>query len=159
MTDMATDQAVVRITRTISAPPAKVYRAWLDPEVLSKWFSAGSNSVARAEVDARVGGHHRIFQTGPDGDTGGFDSEFLELVPDRRIVLVWRFVGPDRLADPSHDSRLTVTFEEAPGGATELTLVHERLEAFAAAMPEAAKNVPVGWGQALDKLTELAGDL
>ena len=113
--------------------------------------------AARVEVDERVGGHYRIFHVGDEGDLGGFESELLELVPDERIVFLWRFVGPDRAFDPAHDSRLTITLREAPGGATDLTLVHERLDAIDDAMPGMAANTAVGWGQALDKLAaELA---
>jgi hypothetical protein len=37
-------------------------------------------------------------------------------------------------------------------GATDLTLVHERLDALRAAMPHVADHVGTGWGTALDKL-------
>lgn len=82
----------------------------------------------------------------------GFDCELLELVPNERIVFRWRFVGPERVADPAHDSRLAITFRDAPGGATELTLVHECLDALHDAMPHVAENVGRGWEMALDKL-------
>jgi uncharacterized protein YndB with AHSA1/START domain len=144
----------VRLQRTISAPPERVYRAWLDPELLSRWMAPGSLTVTRAEVDERVGGRYRIWQSGPEGQSGGFEAELLELVPAERIVLRWGFVGPDRLAGPTFDSLLTVTLREAPGGATELTLVHERLDALRDALPEVADKVGVGWELALDKLAE-----
>jgi uncharacterized protein YndB with AHSA1/START domain len=144
----------VRLQRTISAPPERVYRAWLDPELLSRWMAPGSLTVTRAEVDERVGGRYRIWQSGPEGQAGGFEAELLELVPAERIVLRWGFVGPDRLAGPTFDSLLTVTLREAPGGATELTLVHERLDALRDALPEVADKVGVGWELALDKLAE-----
>lgn len=50
------------------------------------------------------------------------------------------------------DSLLTITLEYAPGGATKLTLVHERLESLRSAMPDVADNVETGWQMALDKL-------
>jgi len=157
MTPSTTEQAVVRLQRTIPAPPDQVYRAWLDPELLRRWLAPAGLSVSRAEVDERVGGRHRIWQTGADGDAGGFDSELLELVPDQRIVLRWGFVGPERVANPTHDSRLTITLREAPGGATALTLVHERLDAIDAAMPGMADATATGWGMALDKLEAAMG--
>ncbi len=49
-------------------------------------------------------------------------------------------------------SVLTVTFREAPGGATVLTLVHERLDDLAAAMPQVAAHVGPGWEDVLRKL-------
>lgn len=152
MTPETAEHAVVRLQRTIPAPPDQVYRAWLEPDLLRRWLAPASLTVTRAEVDERVGGHHRIWQAGADGDVGGFESELLELVPNQRIVLRWGFVGPERIADPAHDSRLTITLREAPDGATALTLVHERLDALDAAMPGMAENAARGWGMALDKL-------
>lgn len=140
----------VRLTRTVPAKPAQVFRAWLDPDLLSRWMAPGALTVTRAEVDERVGGHYRIHH----GDHGGFDAELLELVPDRRIVFRWGFVGPQWRAGPSFDSLLTVTFEETDAG-TLLTLVHQRLDDLAAAMPEVADNVRAGWESALDNLAEV----
>jgi hypothetical protein len=55
---------------------------------------------------------------------------------------------------------LTVTFGEAPGGATVLTLVHERLDDLAAAMPDVAANVGPGWDCVLGNLADvLASDM
>ncbi|MGV1046936.1 MAG: SRPBCC family protein [Solirubrobacterales bacterium] len=156
---MTSQQTAVRITRTIAAPPQKVYRAWLDPELLRRWLAPASLAVAAVEVEERLGGHHRTWQVGPDGeDVGGFDATIVELVPGERIVFEWRFVGPDRVADPSHDSRLTISLSAAPGGATELNLVHERLDALHEAMPEVADNVGRGWEMALDKLAVLVAE-
>jgi uncharacterized protein YndB with AHSA1/START domain len=145
---------VVRLQRTIPAEPAKVYRAWLDPELLRQWMAPGSLSVTRAEVDERPGGRFRIWQAEGEADAGGFDAELLELVPDRKLVFRWGFVGPQRETGPRFDSLLTITFDAA-GGGTLLTLTHERLDALAAAMPEVADQVEAGWQLALDNLTNL----
>ena len=140
----------VRVTRTIPAKPAQVYRAWLDPALLIRWMAPGALAATTAVVDERVGGHYRIHH----GGQGGFDAELVELVPDRRLVFRWGFVGPRWRSGPSFDSLLTVTFDETDGG-TLLTLVHERLDDLAAAMPEVAANVETGWASALDKLAEV----
>jgi uncharacterized protein YndB with AHSA1/START domain len=147
---------VVRQQRTIPAPPDEVCRAWLDPGLLRRWLAPGGLEVTHAEVDERVGGRYRIWHAGAEGEVGGFECELLELVPSRRIVLRWGFVGPDRLAGPTYDSLLTVTLREAPDGATELTLVHERLDDLREALPDIAEGVGPGWQMALDKLAALA---
>jgi uncharacterized protein YndB with AHSA1/START domain len=157
MTPVTAQPAVVRLHRTIPAPPSRVYRAWLEPELLRRWLSPAGLHVTGAEVDERVGGHFRIWQASADGEAGGFECELLELVPDRRIVFRWAFVGPEWVADPAHDTRLTITFGDAPGGATALTLLHERLDALDAAMPGMAEGTATGWGMALDKLAATLG--
>lgn len=156
MTAMTTGQTAVRLERTIPATPHQVYRAWLEPELLRRWMAPGGLEVTRAEVDERPGGHYRIWHADAGAEVGGFDCEVLELVPDERLVFRWGFVGPDRGAGPSYDSLLTVTLRAAADGGTVLTLVHERLDALAAAMPQVAANVGRGWDSALGKLAALA---
>jgi len=35
----------VRLQRTIPAPPERVYRAWLDPELMRRWFAPAAFTV------------------------------------------------------------------------------------------------------------------
>ena len=100
----------------------------------------------------RVGGPTGSGREATQGSVGGFESEILELDPNRRIVLRWGFVGPARTDGPVFDSRLTVTLTEAPGQSTRLTLVHERLEALRESMPQVATSVGAGWSMVLDRL-------
>ena len=151
---MPTPQPVIRIERTIPASPSEVYRAWLDPDLVRRWMAPGSFAATQVEIDARVGGHYRIWHSDSGAAAGGFESELLELVPDERIVLRWGFAGPDRASGPVFDSLLTITLAEQASG-TALTLVHERLDDLAAAMPHVAQNVEAGWVDVLGQLTLL----
>lgn len=159
MTRETREHAVVRLERTIPAPPHAVYRAWLEPDLLRRWLAPGGLDVTRVEIDERVGGRYRIWQADAGADVGGFECELLELVPDQRLVFRWGFVGPERTSGPTYDSLLTITLREAPGGATLLTLVHERLEELAAAMPRVAEFVGPGWEMVLDKLAALVHEV
>jgi uncharacterized protein YndB with AHSA1/START domain len=159
MNSIKVAQPVVRLERTIPAPPHVVYRAWLEPDIVRRWLAPGGLTVKRVEIDAREGGHYRIWQAESDSDVGGFDCELLELVPDQRIVFRWAFVGPERNSGPTFDSLLTITLRAAPGDATTLTLVHERLEALAAGMPRVAENVGRGWELVIEKFAVQASDL
>ena len=148
----------VQLERVIPSPPSDVYRAWLDPALLQRWMAPGFK-VIRAEVDARVGGHLRIWHADDRGsDLGGFECEIVQLVPDERIVFRWGFVGPQRTAGPVYDSLLTISLKAAKGNATVLTLLHERLDDLAAAMPAGAAQVEAGWEMVLDKLGTLLRD-
>jgi uncharacterized protein YndB with AHSA1/START domain len=118
-------------------------------------MAPGGLEMTRAEVDERPGGHYRIWHADAGAAAGGFDCEILELTPDERLVFRWGFAGPDRAAGPSYDSLLTVTLRAAAGGGTVLTLVHERLDALAAALPQVAANVRPGWDSALGKLAAM----
>ena len=157
MTAATDGRTAVRLERTIPAPPHRVYQAWLDPDLLSKWMAPGQFRVTRADVEPRPGGHYRIWQADDGGNAGGFECELLELVPDQRIVFRWGFAGPDRSNGPVYDSRLTITLAGTPDGATALTLVHERLGELAAAMPAVAEQVGAGWADVLGKLAAVLG--
>lgn len=144
----------VELSRTIAAPPAQVYQAFLDPARLSKWFGPGGFTVTDSRIDARIGGRHRTEIAGRNGVRGAFVCQILDLVPDRRIVLTWSWVADvPRPADPPQDgSIVTITLREAGPGSTELTLIHSRL---GGAPDEDGAGIAEAWRQALDKLAAL----
>ena len=142
----------VHLERVLPAPPDRVYRAWLDPELVRRWMAPTGMQVTRVDVEERVGGPYRVWHRTEDGEAGGFECEILELVPDRRLVFRWGFVGPGanrragvRFGPDGLSGRRT-------GGTTRLTLVHEKLDGLRAAMPPVAENVGPGWEMALDAL-------
>jgi uncharacterized protein YndB with AHSA1/START domain len=140
------------VRRMIAASPQCVYRAWLEPELMRRWFAPATFTVRRAEVDERVGGRLSIWHIDGDGhDVGGSESEIVELVPGERIVLHWQFVGPDRITDPALMTRLTITFSATPDG-TQLDLTHDRLDGLRDRHPHIAELVEPGWESALDRL-------
>ena len=143
----------VRLTRTISAPPDAVYRAFVDPELVSTWFGPGGFRVEHVDIDPRVGGAHRVAVSGPDGVRGTFACEFRELVPNERIVLSWSWEFDPPRHEPQDSSLLTITFREISPGTTELALVHTRL---GGPPDEDPAGIEEAWNQALEKLEKLA---
>jgi uncharacterized protein YndB with AHSA1/START domain len=140
MTPAPLSRPVVRLERTIPAPPPLVYRAWLDPDPVARWMAPGSYEVTGVEIDERVGGRYRIRQANEGVDVGGFDCQILELVADRRIVWHWGFAGP---GGPVYDSLMTVTLRAVTGGATALTLLHDSTSS-----PLRCPRWPTRWPQA-----------
>lgn len=141
----------VTLARTIPGPRHEVYRAFLDPELLTRWMCPGEFAVSTASVDEHVGGRHVIEMLAPNGDRLAFESVIRDLVPDERIVLDFAFVGPD--SGEREDTLFTVTFRDAPGGATEVVLEHERITL---APPHFDRpSVNAGWTSVFDKLEAL----
>ncbi len=128
---MTAEQASVTLRRTIFAPPAEVYRAWLEPDLLRWWLAPLGFTVTHVEVDERVGGRYWAWGQDESGAIGGFDCELVELIANRRLVFRWRFVGWDGSVQPQPDSRLTVSLRRTSGNATKLSLVHDGLHALA----------------------------
>jgi uncharacterized protein YndB with AHSA1/START domain len=154
MTGKRVDPDEAEVSRIISAPPAEVYRAFLDPARLRRWFGPGGFTVLDSTIDARVGGAHLTRIAGANGLRGTFASEILELVPDRRIVLTWSWVAETpRPADPPQGgSIVTIALREIPPAWTEITLTHSRLGGFP---HEESAGIAEAWRQALDKLAGL----
>jgi uncharacterized protein YndB with AHSA1/START domain len=144
----------VRLERVMPAPPHRVYRAWLDPGLIRRWMAPGYD-VTKVEVDERAGGVYRVWHADHGTSVGGFECEILELVPDERIVWRWGFAGPQRTSGPVYDSQLTVSMHGLPDGTTQLTLVHQRLDDLAAALPDVAGQVRAGWASVIGKLASL----
>jgi uncharacterized protein YndB with AHSA1/START domain len=129
------------IKRRLSAPPALVYQAWTDPEMLMHWFGPNNCTVFHAEADVRVGGRFRVRMKATDGEIHDVSGEYLVVVPDERLEFTWAWITM-----PERESRVTVTLK-ADGDVTILTLFHEQ---FA---DEAARaGHEYGWTEALGKL-------
>jgi len=107
------DREVV-ITRTYDAPARLLFEAWSKPEHLMKWFGPVGWPLTLCEVDFRKGGRFRFAMTGPSGQQNmPFGGEYLEIVPNRKIVFDNAFEEPG-----SEKMIMTVTFEEKDGRTT-----------------------------------------
>ncbi len=154
MTDRRIGADVAELSRVISAPPAEVYRAFLDPDRLRRWFGPGGFVVVDSSIDARVGGAHRTRIAGANGVCGTFVSEILELIPDQKIVLTWSWVAetPHPAGPPQDGSIVSITLRDVAPGSTEIRLIHSRL---AGTTDEDPAGIAEAWSQALDKLADL----
>jgi uncharacterized protein YndB with AHSA1/START domain len=108
------------LERYYPVAPEKVWRAWTDPQALSRWFGPGGpQPVALAELDVRVGGRFRVLFGGADGKEHEVQGVYREVVPNRRLVFTW--VWPR--TTPERESRVTIEFRKA-GRGTELVFTH-----------------------------------
>ena len=145
------NEFAVALTRIIPGPRDEVYRAFLDPDVLQRWFCPGEFAVVTASVDEHIGGRHVVEMLAPDGMRLAFESVIRDLVENERIVLDFAFVGPE--PGEREDTLLTVTLADAPDGGTEVRFDHERITL---APPQFDRpGVDAGWTSVLDKLDAL----
>ena len=95
---MLTHSSILSFTRTVAAPPADVYRAFLARQALRDWLCDG------AQVDPRPGGHIYCWW-----DSGYYTAGIITaLAPDERVAFTWQ--GPD-------EPPATVRVELTPQGA------------------------------------------
>jgi uncharacterized protein YndB with AHSA1/START domain len=113
-----TATATVQVSRQLPAPPERVYDAWLDPGQAGRWlFRTPQGTLARCEIDARVGGHFRIDERRGD-DIAEHHGEYVELDRPRRLAFdFWTSFSDER-------TRVTVAIDPDGEGSL-LTLTHE----------------------------------
>jgi len=107
------------LTRMIDAPPAKLFKAWTDPELLKKWFAPFPWTTPVVEIDVRPGGSSLVVMRGPDGIEFPNRGVYLEVVENERLVFTNAYT---KAWEPSEKPFMTVilTFEDK-GGSTKYT--------------------------------------
>jgi len=129
-----------RVTRRFAAPPARVFDAWLDPDLVRRWFAPGMGEMLRIDVDARVGGAFSFVQRRGAADVDHV-GEYLEFDRPRRLAFTWG-VRPDT---PS--SRIVI--DVAPlADACEVTLTQE----MSAEWAQFTARAEEAWGRMLDAM-------
>jgi len=117
------------VTKTIAAPIDRVYAAWADPGLLSKWF--GEDTVA----DVADGGRY----ANKDGDTG----VYKRVRPCKDLRFTWE--------NPAHQpSIVDVSFSHKGNGKTGLLVNLDRVQGR-----EEADGLRKGWGEAVERLKAL----
>ncbi|HUR49842.1 MAG TPA: SRPBCC family protein [Acidimicrobiales bacterium] len=99
-TEIAADPTlpVIRITREFDAPPAKVFRAHTDPELLKQWLGPRGIDMKVDHYDCRTGGSYRFIHIS-DGEEHGFHGCFHDVRADELIVQTFTWEGlPDGVA-------------------------------------------------------------
>ncbi len=96
----------VKLHRVFKTTPEKVYKAFLDPAAMCKWLPPNGFTGTVDHVDARVGGTYKMsFTNFGTGASHSFGGEYLELVPNERIV------NTDRFDDPNMQGEMVTTVE------------------------------------------------
>ena len=91
-----TSPRAVRLHRVLRTQPEKVYRAFLEPDALSKWIPPYGFTCTVHQMDAKVGGQFKMsFRNFTTGHTHAFGGEYLELKPHELIRYTDVFDDPN----------------------------------------------------------------
>ena len=79
------------IERRFDYDPAQLYRAWADPAVKARWFNGPADKWKEdvREMDVRVGGRDRLIGKFVDGSESRFEAQYLDVVPEKRLVYAY----------------------------------------------------------------------
>jgi uncharacterized protein YndB with AHSA1/START domain len=154
---LPTDEQIL-ITREFDAPRHLVWQAWTTPELVKRWWNAKRGEVTVAEIDLRVGGRWRYVMIADGGMEVGFHGEYLELVPNERIVSTEVYEGlPEGVSEEEGGTVNTATFAELNGRTLLTILVQAPSKVTRDAIVES--GMEAGLQDALDLLEEVAVSL
>ncbi|WP_297109062.1 SRPBCC family protein [uncultured Devosia sp.] len=81
------------LTRIIDAAPEAVFRCWTEPVLMKRWFAPKPWTTPHASVDLRPGGATHIVMADEKGDEYPSPGQFLEIVPNRKLVFTDAYIG------------------------------------------------------------------
>lgn len=144
------DVPMIRITRDFDAPPAKVFRAHSDPELVAQWLGPRRLQMRIDHYDCRTGGSYRYVHVDEAaGEEYGFHGSFHEVRPAELIVQTFGFEGtPDSVAL----ERLVL--EDLGDGRTRLTAT-SLVDSFEARDAMVASGMDEGIRESYERLDEL----
>jgi len=151
---LPTDDQIL-ITRAFDAPRHLVFEAWTTPGLVRRWWHAKRGEVTIAEIDLRVGGKWRYVMVADDGSEVGFHGEYLEVVPNERLVSTEVYEGlPEGVSDEDARTINTATFTEADGRTLVTLLVQAPSKVARDAIIDS--GMEAGLQDALDLLEQVA---
>jgi len=139
--------STIRLHRVLKASPERAYRAFTDADALAKWLPPYGFTCKVHQLDARVGGTHRMsFTNFTTGNAHSFGGRYLEMKPNERIRYTDSFDDPNLPGE----MQVTATFRKVSCG-TEVTVVQEGVPDL---IP--AEQCYLGWQESLAQLANLA---
>ena len=141
-----TDAAVAALTisRTFNAPRARVFAAFTESALISRWFGPPGSVVTDVACDAREGGHYRVVMTSSDGEPFNVGGTFTTYRPIEKLAYTFRW--EEEKPEEERDTFVTIDFIDL-GSKTE---IHFRQENFANNESRNAHNA--GWAGTFDRL-------
>jgi uncharacterized protein YndB with AHSA1/START domain len=144
------DLPVIRITRDFDAPPAAVYRAWSEPELVARWMGPRSLDMDIDAWDCRRGGSYRYTARRDGEEVARFYGSFHEARPGERIVQTFTWEGM-----PDGVSLDTVVFTPLDGGSRCRTVISSVVDSIEARDGILSSGMDVGVTEGYEQLDEL----
>jgi uncharacterized protein YndB with AHSA1/START domain len=142
----------ITIVREFDAPPDRVFRAHVDPELYVQWVGPRSIDARLEHWDARTGGSWRYTAVRDGEEIASFFGSFHEVRPNERIVQTFTYDGA-----PDGVSLETLTLEELLDGRTRLT-GFSLVESIEIRDMILSSGMDLGVNEGYEKLDELLAD-
>jgi uncharacterized protein YndB with AHSA1/START domain len=106
----------ITIVREFDAPADRVYRAWVEPELVVQWLGPTSTEMKIDRWDASTGGSYRYTAWQGGEEVAAFYGSFHEARPGERLVQTFTWEGM-----PDGVSLETMTFTDLGNGRSRIT--------------------------------------
>jgi uncharacterized protein YndB with AHSA1/START domain len=136
------------IERELDAPRELVWKAWTDPDEVTRWWGPEHFTTPREKIefDLRPGGICRLTMVGPDGEEYPSDGHFRIVESPVRLSF-----GEDSTEHPMIQSgETTVELVQLGESRTKVVITSRMICA-----DELIGMAKIGWGSQLDKLEAL----
>jgi uncharacterized protein YndB with AHSA1/START domain len=146
MSTTDTTTHTIKLHRALRAPAERVYRAFIDPDALTKWLPPHGFTAKVHHIDPQVGGTYRMsFTNFGSGKSHSFGGRYLELKPGELL----RY--SDVFDDPNLPGEMITTVSIKPVSCgVELNITQEGVPAM---IP--AEACYLGWQDSLVLLGKL----
>jgi len=151
------DAQDLTISRLLRAPRARLWQAWSDPQLLKEWWCPKPWTTEVRAFEMRAGGDFYTFMRGPDGGTSDNPGCFLEVVPQRRIVMTSMLTGGWRPAQPWLPMTAVITMADEGEGTR--YIAHVMHPDAATRDRHAEMGFHEGWGTCITQLEMFAQQL
>jgi uncharacterized protein YndB with AHSA1/START domain len=139
----------IRIIRDFDAPRDRVFRAWVDPELVARWLGPKSSEMRIDQWNAHTGGNYRYAAVQDGEEVAAFYGSFHEVRPSERLVQTFTWEGM-----PDGVSLETMTFEDLGDGRTR-TVGLSVVDSFEGRDAIMASGMDVGVNEGYEKLDTL----
>ena len=82
----------IRVERVFDASRDRVWRAYTEPALVGQWWGRG-NKLVIEKMEVERGGHWRVVEHTPEGETHGFEGRYREVTPQDRIARTFEWDG------------------------------------------------------------------
>ena len=139
----------LKLVRRLPAKPEKVFRAFIDPKRLVRWWGPKGFTVPVCEIDVRPGGKWLTTMRSPDGTDHTVSGVYQEVSRPSRLVFTWAWHEDGKRG---HETVVVIALK-SHGTGTELTITQSLFETKLS-----RDSHEKGWSSIFDCLAEYLRD-
>jgi len=144
------DELRVEMRRTFNATAERVFKAFIDSDLVSRWWGPRGSTTIVDRNEVRPGGTWRFIIRGSNGKEVAFSGRYIEIEPVKSITHTFNFepIGP------GHELKETATFESVGDGRTRVTTIsyYDKIEELEGMV---GSGMEKGARETYDRLAEL----